>query len=173
PNRIVNMTNGISIRRWLLEANPKLTALLSSTLGEAILDEPNELAALERFADEPNFVRHFSPTKQPNKEALARRILDLTGISVDPRALFDVQIKRFHEYKRQLLNILETIALYLSIRLEPDREWTPRVKIFSGKAAASYERAKLIIKLVNDVAKGVNSDPLVAGRLKVAFLPNY
>jgi starch phosphorylase len=173
PGRIVNMTNGISFRRWLFEANPNLTRLLEGTLGEAVLDDAGRLTALERFADDANFVQHYAAIKRANKEALARRIHQLIGVSVDPAAMFDVQIKRIHEYKRQLLNILETIALYLAIRLEPDRDWVPRVKIFAGKAAASYHRAKLIIKLANDVAQVVNADPKMAGRLKVVFLPNY
>jgi starch phosphorylase len=173
PGRIVNVTNGISFRRWLFEANPDLTALLSGTLGERILDDPNELIGLERFADDAGFVQHYRTARQNNKEALTRRIADTMGISLDPSAMFDVQIKRIHEYKRQLLNILETVALYLSIRLEPDRQWTPRVKIFAGKAAASYWQAKLIIKLANDVAQVVNADPKVGDRLKVVFLPNY
>ena len=138
-----------------------------------MLDDPNELTGLERFADDASFVQHYAATKRGNKEALAKRIHELTGVTVDPSAMFDVQIKRIHEYKRQLLNILETIALYLAIRLEPDRDWTPRVKIFAGKAAASYERAKLIIKLANDVAQVINADPKVGDRLKVVFLPNY
>jgi starch phosphorylase len=173
PGRIVNMTNGISFRRWLFECNPGLTKLLEGTLGEAVLDDATALDALARFADDANFVQHYAAIKRANKEALAQRIHALVGISVDPAAMFDVQIKRIHEYKRQLLNILETIALYLAIRLEPDRAWIPRVKIFAGKAAASYHRAKLIIKLANDVAQVVNADPKVGGRLKVAFLPNY
>jgi starch phosphorylase len=173
PGRIVNMTNGISFRRWLFEANPALTRLLEGTLGELVLDEPDRLTGIERFAEDGNFVQHYSGIKRANKEVLARCIHDLTGIEVDPSAMFDVQIKRIHEYKRQILNILEIIALYLAIRLEPDRDWTPRVKIFAGKAAASYQRAKLTIKLANDVAQVVNADPKVAGRLKVVFLPNY
>jgi starch phosphorylase len=173
PGRIVNMTNGISFRRWLFEANPTLTKLLEGTLGEAVLDDPDRLSGLERFAEDANFVQHYAAIKRANKEVLARCIHDVAGVTVDPAAMFDVQIKRIHEYKRQLLNILETIALYLAIRLEPERDWTPRVKIFAGKAAASYHRAKLIIKLANDVAQVVNADPKVAGRLKVAFLPNY
>jgi starch phosphorylase len=173
PGRIVNMTNGISFRRWLFEANPNLTALLTGTLGEHVLDDPTGLTGLERFAEDASFVQHYASTKRGNKHALARRIHELTGVAVDPSAMFDVQIKRIHEYKRQLLNILETIALYLAIRLEPDRNWTPRVKIFAGKAAASYDRAKLIIKLANDVAQVINSDVKVGHRLKVVFLPNY
>jgi starch phosphorylase len=167
------MTNGIRFRRWLFEAKPNLTGLLTGPLGVRVLDEPTELMGLERFADDASFVQLYAATKRGNKEALARRIHELTGIAVDPSAMFDVQIKRIHEYKRQLLNILETTALYLAIRLEPDRDWMPRVKIFAGKAAASYERAKLIIKLANDVGQTINADPKVKGRLKVVFLPNY
>ena len=173
PGRIVNMTNGISFRRWLFEANPGLTKLLAGMLGEGVLDDADALTGLEPFAEDTNFVQRYAAIKRGNKEALAKRIHELAGISVDPSAMFDVQIKRIHEYKRQLLNVLETIALYLAIRLEPDWDWTPRVKIFAGKAAASYERAKLIIKLANDVAQIVNADAKVAGRLKVAFMPNY
>ena len=128
---------------------------------------------LEKLAGDSGFVAQYAAVKQGNKQALAARIHELLGITVDPAAMFDVQIKRIHEYKRQLLNILETIALYLAIRLEPNRDWTPRVKIFAGKAAANYERAKLIIKLANDVAEVINADPKVGARLKVAFLPNY
>jgi starch phosphorylase len=128
---------------------------------------------IERFAGDASFVEQYAAVKRNNKAALARRIQEMTGVVADPAAMFDVQIKRIHEYKRQLLNILGTISLYLSMRLEPNREWTPRVKVFAGKAAASYDRAKLIIKLANDVASVVNADPKVAGRLKVAFLPNY
>jgi starch phosphorylase len=173
PGRIVNMTNGISFRRWLLESNPGLTALLTRTIGERLLDDPEDLLQLQRLAGDAAFVELYAATKRANKEALARRIHDLVGFTVDPKAMFDVQIKRIHEYKRQLLNIIETVALYLAIRAEPDRAWTPRVKIFAGKAAPSYERAKLIIKLANDVGRIVNSDPAAGSRLKVVFLPNY
>jgi starch phosphorylase len=173
PDRIVNKTNGITFRRWLQQANPGLARLLVETIGERVLDDAGALDELERFADDAGFRARFRAVKAANKASLARLIEERIGVSVDPAALFDVQIKRIHEYKRQLLNILETIALHQAIRAEPDRDWTPRVKIFAGKAAASYERAKLIIKLANDVARAVNDDPVVAGRLKVAFLPNY
>src|SRR4029078_1206511 len=111
--------------------------------------------------------------KRANKVALAAHVRELLGLAVDPDALFDVQIKRIHEYKRQLLNIVETVALYDQIRSHPEKDWVPRVKLFAGKAAPSYHNAKMIIKLANDVAKRVNSDPSVSGLLKVAFLPNY
>jgi glycogen phosphorylase len=173
PGRIINLTNGISFRRWLFEANPELTALLTRTLGERVLDDPALLVALEAHLDDPALVEAYVATRRANKASLARRIRSVVGAAIDPEALFDVQIKRIHEYKRQLLNILETVALYLSIRADPGGEWVPRVKIFAGKAAPSYKRAKLIIKLANDVAKVINADAIVDGRLKVVFLPNY
>jgi starch phosphorylase len=173
PGRIVNVTNGITFRRWLYEANPPLTNLLINTLGERVMDDPSELLRLESFATDASFVEQYTAQRRKNKEALATRIRQLTGAHVDPVSLFDVQIKRIHEYKRQLLNILEAIAVYLAIRNEPERSWVPRVKLFAGKAAPSYERAKLIIKLAGDVGHVINSDPLVGDRLKVLFLPNY
>ena len=173
PGRIVNVTNGISFRRWLYEANPALTALLVEVLGEHVLDSADELPRLTALAGDSGFVARYKTARRQNKDTLIKRIHELTGLSADPDAMFDVQIKRIHEYKRQFLNILETIALYLAIRANPNGEWTPRVKIFAGKAAANYHRAKLIIKLVNDVAQVVNADPVVGDRLKVVFLPNY
>ena len=125
------------------------------------------------LADDPSFRERFREVRRANKVALARLVAERLGVGVDPEALFDVQIKRIHEYKRQLLNILETIALYNAMRAQPTRPWVPRVKIFAGKAAAGYHQAKLIIKLANDVARMVNRDPVVRGRLKVVFLPNY
>ena len=173
PGRITNKTNGITFRRWLMLANPKLTDLLRETCGDAVLDDPSQLSRLEAFAGDSAFQQTFRHVKHQNKIALARVIGERIGVQVDPGALFDVQIKRIHEYKRQLLNVLETIALYHDMRDDPGREWTPRVKIFAGKAAASYRYAKLIIKLVNDVAAVVNNDPVIGDRLKVAFLPDY
>ena len=173
PGRIVNMTNGITFRRWLFEANIGLTGLLTRTLGERLLDDPAALLQLEKLAKDAGFAERYAATRTANKEKLARRIQELVGLKVDPSAMFDVQIKRIHEYKRQLLNILETVALYRAIRAEPDRNWVARVKIFAGKAAASYERAKLIIKLANDVGRVINSDSVVGNRLKIVFLPNY
>jgi glycogen phosphorylase len=173
PGRIVNKTNGISFRRWLQRANPELTKLLVDTIGERMLDDPEAMRALEGNADDPAFQRAFAEARLHNKENLARCIRDQVGIRINPAAMFDVQIKRIHEYKRQLLNILETVALYQSIRKQPHAAWVPRVKIIAGKAAASYARAKLIIKLAHDVASVINSDPLVADKLKLVFLPNY
>lgn len=173
PTRITNKTNGITFRRWLHQANRGLTRALVDVIGPRVLDDPNELTKLIPLADDGAFQARLAEVRRRNKVALSQLILDRVGIKVDPDALFDVQIKRIHEYKRQLLNILETIAVYEEIRSQPTRDWLPRVKIFAGKAAASYHQAKLIIKLANDVARVVNSDPTVRGLLKVVFLPNY
>jgi len=173
PNRIVNKTNGITFRRWLHQSNPGLKNLLVETIGPKVLDDEKELPKLASHVDDPAFQEKFAAVKLANKQRLARLILDRMEVKVDPNALFDVQIKRIHEYKRQLLNILETVAVYDAMRAQPTRDWIPRVKIFAGKAAASYAQAKLIIKLANDVAKVVNTDPTLRGLLKVVFLPNY
>ncbi|HWU55441.1 MAG TPA: glycogen/starch/alpha-glucan phosphorylase, partial [Rhizomicrobium sp.] len=173
PDRINNKTNGITPRRWLKECNSGLTALIQEAIGDKFLDDAQKLNALAPFAQDAAFLDKFSAIKRANKVALAAHIRELLGLTVDPDALFDVQIKRIHEYKRQLLNIIETVALYDQIRSHPEKDWVPRVKLFAGKAAPSYHNAKMIIKLANDVAKRVNSDPSVSGLLKVAFLPNY
>jgi starch phosphorylase len=173
PDRIVNKTNGITFRRWLFDANPGLTRLLIEGAGEAVLDKPDALQRLIPLADDEAFCERVISVKRGNKKALAKLILDLVEIKVNPDAMFDVHVKRIHEYKRQLLNILETIACYNAIRSRTARDSVPRVKIFAGKAAASYQKAKLIIKLANDVARVVNNDPTVRGLLKVVFLPNY
>ncbi|KNY20111.1 maltodextrin phosphorylase [Methylobacterium sp. ARG-1] len=173
PDKIVNKTNGITFRRWLHNANPGLTRLAVETAGAGVLDDPELLRGLEAHAEDAAFVARYAAVRRQRKEALAKLVAERTGTDIDPDALFDVQVKRIHEYKRQLLNVVETVALYQAIKAEPHRDWTPRVKIFAGKAAPSYVRAKLIIKLACDVAKAVNDDPDVAGRLKVVFLPNY
>ncbi|MFC5554398.1 glycogen/starch/alpha-glucan phosphorylase [Methylobacterium iners] len=172
-DKIVNKTNGITFRRWLHNANPDLTRLAVEAVGARVLDDPEALQGLADYAGDAGFQARYAAVRRSRKEALARIVTDRTGISIDPSALFDVQIKRIHEYKRQLLNVVETVALYQAIKADPNRDWTPRVKIFGGKAAPSYVQAKLIIKLACDVAKVVNDDPDVAGRLKVVFLPNY
>ncbi|NJL50359.1 MAG: glycogen/starch/alpha-glucan phosphorylase [Blastochloris sp.] len=173
PDRITNKTNGITPRRWLMQANPDLTRLVREAVGEGPLDDLEQLSKLAPFAEDAAFRDRFMRVKRTNKERLAALVLDRLGVRVDPTALFDVQVKRIHEYKRQLLNILETIALYDAIRAQPNKDWVPRVKIFAGKAAPSYTTAKYIIKLVNDIARVVNSDPATRGLLKVVFLPNY
>jgi glycogen phosphorylase len=173
PERIVNVTNGIAFRRWLHEANPRLTRLLVSAVGPGVLDDEEKLTELRGMADDVSLQKRFAACRYMNKLTLAELIRRELEIRVDPAALFDVQIKRIHEYKRQLLNILEVIALYNAIRARPMDDWTPRVKIFGGKAAASYHQAKLIIKLIHDVARVINSDPTVRDTLKIVFLPNY
>ena len=173
PDRITNKTNGITFRRWLQQCNPCLTELLIESIGPDFLDRPEALTALKPLADDASFQQRFREVKRINKEALAALIRRETNIRVDPASLFDVQIKRIHEYKRQLLNLLETVALYNELRAQPRGDWKPRVKIFAGKAAASYHRAKLIIKLAHDIARTVNRDPAIRDRLKVVFLPNY
>jgi starch phosphorylase len=173
PDRIVNKTNGVTFRRWLFEANPHLTRLIAETIGKGFYDDASQLERLEPLATDLDFQARYAAARHANKAALANLIADRMLIKVDPNALFDVQIKRIHEYKRQLLNILETIAAYNEIRAQPMRDFVPRVKIFAGKAAASYHTAKLIIKLANDVARVVNNDPTVRDLLKVVFLPNY
>lgn len=173
PDRINNKTNGITPRRWLFQCNAGLTSLAREAIGDKFLDNVEELKALEKFADDASFRDKFAAVKRANKERLANYVAGRIGVKVDPSALFDIQIKRIHEYKRQLLNIIEAVALYDQIRSHPQREWMPRVKFFGGKAAPSYHNAKLIIKLANDVAKVINRDPAVRGLLKVVFVPNY
>jgi len=173
PNRINNKTNGVTPRRWLLECNPGLTRLVTERIGPGFQDDLDQLTALDAHADDPGFQQQFKAVKRANKQQLADVIRERVNISVSPDAMFDVQVKRIHEYKRQLLNIIEAVAQYSSMRAHPETDWVPRVKIFAGKAAPSYWNAKLIIKLINDVAKVINNDPSVRGLLKVVFLPNY
>ncbi|MEE5115578.1 glycogen/starch/alpha-glucan phosphorylase [Pseudomonas alliivorans] len=174
PERINNKTNGITFRRWLFQANPKLTEMLVEALGPDVLDNAEtRLKELEPFAEKSSFRKQMADQRLHSKRALAAIIHERLGISVNPAAMFDVQVKRIHEYKRQLLNLFHTVALYQAIRAEPGTDWVPRVKIFAGKAAASYHSAKLIIKLTNDIARTVNNDPTVRGLLKVVFMPNY
>ena len=173
PGRIVNKTNGITFRRWLMECNPDLAEIIRSTLGERGLDDYHALKGLAAHADDSSLQQRVAQARRARKAALSRVIADQLSLRVDPEAMFDVQVKRIHEYKRQLLNLIETVARYNAIRANPTIDFAPRVKIFAGKAAASYTQAKLIIKLAIDIAKVVNSDPTVRGLLKVVFLPNY
>ncbi|MVA24788.1 glycogen/starch/alpha-glucan phosphorylase [Agrobacterium vitis] len=173
PDRINNKTNGITPRRWLMQCNPGLTSLIREAIGDDFLDDAEKLTALDGFAKDSAFQQKFAAVKRANKEQLANLVASRMGIRLDPSAMFDIQIKRIHEYKRQLLNIIETVALYDQIRSHPERDWAPRVKLFAGKAAPSYHNAKLIIKLANDVARVINNDPSVRGLLKVVFIPNY
>ncbi len=171
--RINNKTNGVTFRRWLHRANPGLTSLLVETLGPRVLRDATALADLRDHAENPDFQAAFARQRLGRKEALARVIADRTGVVVNPHALFDVQVKRIHEYKRQLMNILHAVALYDAIRARPTQDWVPQVKILAGKAAPGYRVAKQVIRLACDVAQVINSDPSVDGRLKVVFLPNY
>jgi len=173
PDRINNKTNGVTPRRWLQQCNPELTALLRETIGDGFLDDTEKLAGLNAFADDSGFQAKFKAVKLAKKAALSNLLRERMGLKIDPNALFDIQIKRIHEYKRQLLNIVEAVALYDQIRSHPERDWQPRVKLFGGKAAPSYYNAKLIIKLANDVARVINHDPAVQGLLKIVFVPNY
>jgi starch phosphorylase len=173
PDRINNKTNGITPRRWLMQCNPELTKLIRDTIGDRFLDDIEALRDLEPFADDPAFQDEFARVKRRNKDRLARLVRERMGLRLDPNAMFDIQVKRIHEYKRQLLNIIGTVALYDQIRSHPEHNWVPRVKIFAGKAAPTYHNAKLIIKLINDVARVINSNPTVRSVLKVVFVPNY
>jgi len=173
PEKINNKTNGVTPRRWLQQCNPALVSVLKDAIGDGFIDDAEKLAELNALADDAGLGERIAEVKRSNKIALAGHIKQLTGVRLDPDALFDVQIKRIHEYKRQLLNLIETVALYDQIRSHPERDWVPRVKIFGGKAAPTYHNAKLIIKLANDIARRVNSDPSVGGLLKVVFVPNY
>lgn len=173
PDRINNKTNGITPRRWLMQCNPGLTALIREAIGDDFMDDAEKLTALDAFAHDSAFQEKFAAIKRANKQQLSNLVASRMGLRLDPSAMFDIQIKRIHEYKRQLLNIIETVALYDQIRSHPERDWVPRVKLFAGKAAPSYHNAKLIIKLANDVARVINNDPSVRGLLKVVFIPNY
>jgi len=173
PDKIVNQTNGVTPRRWLLECNPGLSDLVTEQIGDGWIDDLEQLNKIEPLATDADFQQRYMAVKAANKQRLADMVKARVGVVLNTDAIFDVQIKRIHEYKRQHMNILETIALYNAIKANPDGDWQPRVKIFAGKAAPSYFFAKLIIKLINDVAKVVNNDPDIADRLKVVFLPNY
>jgi glycogen phosphorylase len=173
PGRIVGLTNGISHRRWLNEANRALAQLITSRISDKWIGELGHLQELGALADDEEFQEQFRAAKAANKSTLALRIRSRLGIPLDPQSLFDVQIKRIHEYKRQLLNVLQVVARYNRIRQNRGKDVQPRTVIFSGKAAPGYAMAKLIIQLINFVADIVNNDPAVAGLLKVVFVPNY
>ena len=173
PDRIVNKTNGITFRRWLHQANPGLTRLLCEVCGNRVLDDAAALARFADYAEDEPTIRRLAAVKRGAKNLLGRFIHEQLGLALDPNALFDVHIKRIHEYKRQLLNLLDTVARYQAIRADPEGDWVPRVKIYAGKAAAGYARAKLIIKLANDIAAVINNDPATQDRLRLVFLPDY
>ncbi|KGM34907.1 glycogen/starch/alpha-glucan phosphorylase [Inquilinus limosus] len=173
PDRITNKTNGITPRRWLVQANPNLSQLIHNMIGSGWEDNLERLSVLAGRTEDSAFREAFWAVKRRNKALLAHHIGEIADLRVSGDALFDVQVKRIHEYKRQLLNILHAVALWQEMRDQPDAAWTPRVKIFAGKAAPGYAIAKLIIKLANDVAKVINADAEIRDQLKMVFLPNY
>ncbi len=173
PERFTNMTNGVTPRRWLAQANPGLSALIDQSIGTAWRLHLDELAQLAPLADRSEFRAAFMAVKHANKARLAAHIAATTGIVVDPASLFDVQVKRIHEYKRQLLNVLQVVARYQAMLADPGGDWVPRTVVFAGKAASSYVSAKNIIRLIHDVGQVINHDPRIGGRLKVVFVPNY
>ena len=173
PTVIVNKTNGISFRRWLFTANSALTQLLKEVIGEKVIDQPEFLSELEGKADDAAFVEEYKKIRKVNKRRLQTQIATELGVQIDADALFDIHVKRIHEYKRQSLNLLETIALFLELRDNPAGDFVPRVKIIAGKAAPGYERAKVLIRLAHDIASTIENEPLVRGRLKLIFVPNY
>ncbi|MBR4015213.1 MAG: glycogen/starch/alpha-glucan phosphorylase [Anaerotignum sp.] len=173
PEKFNNKTNGITQRRWLLHANPKLAGLISEKIGTGWITNLDELEHLLPFVEDEDFRHRFIQIKRENKERLAKYIWEAKGIEVDPDSIFDIQVKRLHEYKRQLLNILHIIGLYNQLRMNPGLDMVPRTFIFGAKAAAGYQRAKQIIKLINSVADVVNHDASIGGKIKVVFLENY
>jgi glycogen phosphorylase len=173
PDKIVNVTNGITFRRWLHDANPRLTALICSRIGERWLTEHHAIAEIAPFADDPHFRAAFRAVRRENKRELADLVGRECGVAINVDSLFDVHVKRIHEYKRQILKALHVIALYARIRRNPSANPVPRTAIFAGKAAPGYGMAKLTIKLIHDVATVVNADPLTHDRLRLVFIPNY
>ncbi|MEL7314807.1 MAG: glycogen/starch/alpha-glucan phosphorylase [Cyanobacteria bacterium J06559_3] len=173
PNKIQNVTNGVTPRRWLVLSNPRLSQLFTEKIGDNWIHSLDNLKQLEGYADDPGFRDAWRQIKHDIKRDLSQRIKARTGIAVNPNSLFDIQVKRIHEYKRQHLNVLHIITLYERIRKNPSLDITPRTFIFGGKAAPGYMMAKLVIKFINAVAEVVNTDPVVGDRLKVVFLPDY
>ena len=173
PDRIVNQTNGVTPRRWLRMSNPGLAQLMDDTIGEGWTTDLDQLRGLEAHAGDAAFRETLGQVKRANKVWLSDGLLADLGVKADPDAIFDIQVKRIHEYKRQLLNILEAIALWQRIHDDPNGDWTPRVKIFGGKAAPGYWLAKSVIHLINDVAATINNDPVTSRYLQIAYPPNY
>ena len=173
PDRFTNLTNGVTPRRWLAQANPGLSALLDQHLGNSWRRDLGALKRLLPLADDTAFRQAFIDAKHANKQRLAALIHRSTGEVVNPASLFDVQVKRIHEYKRQLLNVLHAVTRYRAILAQPQADWVPRTIVFAGKAASSYHSAKQIIRLIHDVGRIVNHDPRIGDRLKVVFIPNY
>jgi starch phosphorylase len=173
PERFLNLTNGVTFRRWLDVCNPQLSSLIKESIGDGWLKDSSKLRELDRFADDSSFRERFQVIKRDHKVVLAKMIQDQLGVIISPDALFDVQIKRLHEYKRQHLNLLNILTLYRQILDNPGADFHPRVFIFGAKAAPGYFLAKNIIHCINAVAAKVNNDPRVGGKLKVIFMPNY
>ena len=173
PERFTNVTNGITPRRWLAVANPKLAALFDQYIGSEWRCDLSQIEKLKAFADKGEFKRAVADIKYDNKVKLAQYVKKTLNIDLDPHALFDVQVKRIHEYKRQMLNVLHIIARYNEMLSHPEKDWQPRVFILAGKAASAYYAAKQTIRLINDVANVINNDERLKGRLKVVFIPNY
>src|SRR5579864_6324414 len=173
PERFSNKTNGVAPRRWLLKANPGLAALLTRTVGEEWITDLERVRAIEKSANDPAFVDEFREIKRRNKEKLAREVFNTTAVAIDPNSMFDVHVKRIHEYKRQLLNVMRVIHEYLNMVEDGADSQIQRTYIFAGKAAPGYWAAKQIIKLINNVAQVVNTDPRVKDRIKVVFVPDY
>lgn len=173
PDKIINKTNGITPRRWLNQANKKLAQLITAKIGDEWVTDLDKLKALNSLKSNKKFQQEIQSIKQSNKQQLADMITKDLGIQINTESIFDIQVKRIHEYKRQLLNVLHIITLYNRIRHNPQTTTVPRTFIFAGKAAPAYSMAKLIIKLINNVADIVNNDPAIGDRIKVVFLPNY
>ncbi len=173
PDRFINVTNGISVRRWLKQSNPGLSSLLTEHLGSAWENDLEELGRLTAAADDSEFRRQFREIKRSNKQRLAEEVMQRTGVEINVDSLFDVQVKRIHEYKRQLLNLLYVVTRYRRIRENPRVDIAPRTVIFAGKAAPGYAMAKAVIKLINNVARTIDSDPIMRDKLRVVFLPDY
>ena len=173
PEKFQNVTNGVDHRRWLAEANPELHKLICDCIGDEYLIKPDELKKLEAFADDETVLRRLAQIKRRNKEKFAQYVKKEYGITVNTDAIFDVQVKRLHEYKRQLLNVLNILHLYLDLKKNPDQNFIPRVFFFGAKAAPGYAVAKRIIELINSVSYQINNDPVCQGKLQVFFLENY
>jgi starch phosphorylase len=173
PDRFTNMTNGVTPRRWLAQANPSLSSLIDSTIGSGWRLDLTQLSRLKPHAEREDFRNAFLAVKHANKARLAAHIEATTGVKVDPASLFDVQVKRIHEYKRQLLNVLQVVARYQAMLAAPQADWVPRTVIFAGKAASSYVAAKNVIRLIHDIGHVINNDARLGGKLKLVFIPNY
>lgn len=173
PQRFIAITNGITFRRWICNCNPELAALITKKIGKGWEKDYNKLEKLKKYADDEEFQKEFEKIKKKNKVHLAEYIKEHNGIDVDPESIFDVQAKRLHEYKRQLMNVLHIIYDYNRLKENPDMDYVPKTYIFAAKAAPGYERAKLIIKLINSLADKVNNDESINGKIKVVFLENY